>query len=72
MLPRFDRLVEYVIAVIYTMIIVAMFAGRVSLRRERPAERSKKIARYMIVWLCYLGACVAVLRHAHVGVDYIT
>lgn len=73
MLKRFDRMVEYVIIVIYTIIIVAMFA-QVVFRYvvNDPLSWSEELARYMFVWLCYLGAYVAVLRNAHVGVDYLT
>jgi len=68
-----DGLIKALISVLYAVIIVAMFA-QVFFRYVlgAPLSWSEEISRYMFIWLCYLGAYVAVLRGAHVGVDYIT
>lgn len=68
-----DRVINLIISLLYAVIIVAMFA-QVLFRYGigSPLSWSEEISRYMFVWLCYLGAYVAVLRNAHVGVDYLT
>lgn len=32
---------------------------------------SEELARYLLVWLTFLGACVAYYRHVHPGIDVI-
>lgn len=73
MLRAIDALVLGVVTALYAVIIAAMFA-QVLFRYVlgSPLSWSEEISRYMFIWLCYLGAYVAVIRNAHVGVDYLT
>jgi TRAP-type C4-dicarboxylate transport system permease small subunit len=68
-----DRLIAAVVTVLYAVIIVAMFAQVVfRYALGSPLSWSEETSRYMFIWLCYLGAYLAVVRNAHVGVDYLT
>jgi TRAP-type C4-dicarboxylate transport system permease small subunit len=68
-----DRVIHIVIAAIYVAIVLAMFAQVVfRYALGSPLTWSEEAARYLFVWLCYLGAYVAIVRNAHVGVDYLT
>jgi len=68
-----DAAINGLIVLLYTIIIVAMFA-QVVFRYVlgAPLSWSEEISRYMFIWLCYLGCYVAIVRNAHVGVDYLT
>ena len=68
-----DRLIYAIITVLYASIIIAMFS-QVFFRYVlgSPFTWSEEISRYMFIWLTYLGAYVAILRNAHIGVDYLT
>jgi TRAP-type C4-dicarboxylate transport system permease small subunit len=68
-----DRTTHVAITILFAIILVAMFA-QVVFRYVlgSPLSWSEEVSRYMFVWLCYLGAYVAILRNAHIGVDYVT
>jgi len=68
-----DGTTNVTITVLFAIILVAMFA-QVVFRYVlgSPLSWSEEVSRYMFVWLCYLGAYVAILRNAHIGVDYVT
>lgn len=73
LLDALDRGIYGLITVSYAVIIVAMTI-QVFFRYvlNAPFSWSEELARYMFVWLVYLGGYVAVIRNAHVGVDYLT
>jgi TRAP-type C4-dicarboxylate transport system permease small subunit len=68
-----DGAINAVIVLLFAVILVAMFA-QVVFRYVigSPLSWSEEVSRYMFVWLCYLGAYVAILRGAHIGGDYLT
>jgi TRAP-type C4-dicarboxylate transport system permease small subunit len=68
-----DAAANLAIIALFAIILVAMFA-QVVFRYVlgSPLSWSEEVSRYMFVWLCYLGAYVAILRNAHIGVDYVT
>jgi len=68
-----DRATNLAITALFAVILVAMFA-QVVFRYVLGSSLSwsEEVSRYMFVWLCYLGAYVAILRNAHIGVDYVT
>ena len=72
-LRALDSAIYALITVLYAVIVIAMFA-QVFFRYAlgAPLSWSEEISRYMFVWLVYLGGYVAVIRNAHVGVDYVT
>ena len=73
LLDALDRVIFGLISAIYAVIVIAM-AIQVFMRYviNAPFSWSEELARYMFIWLVYLGAYVAVIRNAHVGVDYLT
>jgi TRAP-type C4-dicarboxylate transport system permease small subunit len=68
-----DGATNVAITVLFAIILVAMFA-QVVFRYVLGSSLSwsEEVSRYMFVWLSYLGAYVAILRNAHIGVDYVT
>jgi len=68
-----DGATNLAISVLFAIILVAMFAQVVfRYMLGSPLSWSEEVSRYMFVWLSYLGAYVAILRNAHIGVDYVT
>jgi TRAP-type C4-dicarboxylate transport system permease small subunit len=68
-----DGATNLVITVLFAIILVAMFAQVVfRYMLGSSLSWSEEVSRYMFVWLSYLGAYVAILRNAHIGVDYVT
>jgi TRAP-type C4-dicarboxylate transport system permease small subunit len=68
-----DEATNVAITVLFAVILVAMFA-QVVFRYVIGSSLSwsEEVSRYMFIWLSYLGAYVAILRNAHIGVDYVT
>lgn len=69
----YDNVVENIAAVIYSTMIIVMFL-QVVMRYvfNSPFPWAEEVARYMFIWIVYLGAALAVLRRAHLEVDYFT
>lgn len=71
-LTRLERTVEYLMAAALSIMVVAVF-GNVVLRYafDTGIAASEEIARLMFVWLIFLGAILALRRHAHLGVEMV-
>ena len=59
-----------VIAICLAVMVVLVF-GNVALRYifNSGITMSEELSRWLLVWLTFLGAIVALRRHAHLGVD---
>lgn len=72
LLPRAERLIEWLMAVALAVMVVLVF-GNVMLRYlfNTGIAAAEEVARLMFVWLIFLGAILALRRHAHLGVEIV-
>lgn len=72
LVPRLERMVEWLMALALTVMFVLVF-GNVVLRYlfSSGIAWAEEIARLMFVWLIFLGAILALRRHAHLGVELV-
>jgi len=61
---------KFVIALCLVAMVVLVF-GNVALRYlfNSGITQSEELSRWLLVWLTFLGAIIAVREHAHLGVD---
>jgi len=66
-----NRIVEGVVALLVVAIVAVVF-GQVIARflLQVPTPWSEELARYLLVWISFLAASVALRRGAHVGVAF--
>ena len=72
LVPRLERTVEYLMALALAVMVVAVFGNvvlRYAFNTGMPA--AEEIARLMFVWMTFLGAILALRRHAHLGVELV-
>ncbi len=64
------QLLKAVIAICLAVMVVLVF-GNVALRYifNSGITMSEELSRWLLVWLTFLGAIVALRQHAHLGVD---
>ena len=64
------RVLKFIIAVCLAVMVVLVF-GNVVLRYvfNSGITVSEELSRWLMVWLTFLGAIVALREHAHLGVD---
>ena len=69
-LDLYCTLLKFVIALCLAAMVVLVF-GNVVLRYgfNSGITTSEELSRWLLVWLTFLGAIVAVREHAHLGVD---
>jgi len=69
-IDRFCRVIDGVIALLLAVMVVLVF-GNVFLRYgfNSGITVSEELSRWLLVWLTFLGAIVALKEHAHLGVD---
>ena len=69
-LDLYCALLKFVIALCLAVMVVLVF-GNVVLRYgfNSGITISEELSRWLLVWLTFLGAIVAVREHAHLGVD---
>jgi TRAP-type transport system small permease protein len=69
-LDAYCRLLKFIIAVLLTIMVVLVF-GNVFLRYgfNSGITISEELSRWLMVWLTFLGAIVALREHQHLGVD---
>src|SRR3954468_24255179 len=69
-LDLYCGLLKFVIALCLAVMVVLVF-GNVVLRYgfNSGITISEELSRWLLVWLTFLGAIVAVREHAHLGVD---
>jgi len=70
LIPRAERLVEWLMALALSIMVVLIF-GNVVLRYvfNSGLAWAEELSRLMFVWLIFLGAILALRRHAHLGVE---
>lgn len=72
LVPRLEHIVEWLMALALA-IMVALVFGNVVLRYvfDSGIAAAEEVARLMFVWLIFLGAILALRRHAHLGVEMV-
>ncbi|HCE09474.1 MAG TPA: TRAP transporter small permease [Oxalobacteraceae bacterium] len=72
LVPHLERTVEWLMALALTVMVVMVF-GNVVLRYvfNSGVAAAEEISRLMFVWLIFLGAILALRRHAHLGVELV-
>ena len=70
LVPRLEHIVEWLMAVALAVMVALVF-GNVVLRYafNSGIAAAEEVARLMFVWLIFLGAILALRRHAHLGVE---
>ncbi len=70
LIDLYCRALKFVIVVCLAMMVVLVF-GNVVLRYafNSGITMSEELSRWLMVWLTFLGAIVALREHAHLGVD---
>lgn len=72
LIPRLENAVEWLMALALTILLVAVFSNsllRYAFGTGLPA--AEEIARLMFVWITFLGAILAIRRHALLGIELI-
>ncbi|MDR3411404.1 MAG: TRAP transporter small permease [Formivibrio sp.] len=72
LVPRLDALIEYLMALALAILLLAVFSNsvlRYALNTGIPA--AEEIARLMFVWITFLGAILALRRHALLGIELV-
>ena len=69
-IDRFCRALDLLIAAALAVMVVLVF-GNVVLRYafNSGIAVSEEVARWLFVWLCFMGAVVAIKERAHLGTD---
>lgn len=72
-LKVYDRFLENATVALIAGIMIIMFPA-IILRSVvgTPVIWAEEVARYMFVWLVFIGSAVAVNQKAHIAVDYLT
>ncbi|WZL72144.1 TRAP transporter small permease [Clostridiaceae bacterium 35-E11] len=69
---QLNKIVERIVALLLTIMSVVVFSQvvfRYIFRASLPW--SEELARYILVWLTFLGASIGVKRNAHIGVEVV-
>ena len=68
-----NRIVEYIICLLLILMVLTVFS-QVLFRYiiHSPLPWSEELARYILIWISFLGASIGVKRHVHIGVSAIT
>jgi TRAP-type C4-dicarboxylate transport system permease small subunit len=67
-----DRVLEWAVALLMAVLLVDVVwqvLTRFVLRD--PSGWTEELARFLLIWVGLLGACVALNRNAHLGIDYV-
>lgn len=68
----FDNLEEYILMLLFpVMVIVVFVATMLRYLTDFPLPWSAEVARYVMVWLAYIGASLAIKKNAHLGVEIV-
>jgi C4-dicarboxylate transporter DctQ subunit len=66
----FDNIEEYIIIVLLPMMVIVVFVATMARYLYLfPMPWSEELARYIMVWLAYIGASLGIKRGAHLGID---
>jgi TRAP-type C4-dicarboxylate transport system permease small subunit len=69
-IDRFCRGIEWLLALMLAAMVLLVF-GNVVLRYafNSGITTSEELPRWLFVWLCFMGAVVAIHEHGHLGTD---
>jgi TRAP-type C4-dicarboxylate transport system permease small subunit len=69
-IDHFCRGIEWLLALMLAAMVVLVF-GNVVLRYafNSGITTSEEVSRWLFVWLCFMGAVVAIHEHGHLGTD---
>jgi TRAP-type C4-dicarboxylate transport system permease small subunit len=69
-IDRFCRGIEWLLALMLAVMVLLVF-GNVVLRYafNSGITTSEELSRWLFVWLCFMGAVVAIHEHGHLGTD---
>ena len=69
-IDRYCKLLEWLMALLLALMVVLVF-GNVLLRYAANSgiTVSEELSRWLLVWMTFLGAVVAIKEHAHLGTD---
>ena len=72
LVPRLERVVEWLMALALAIMVVLVF-GNVVLRYvfNSGIAAAEELSRLMFVWLIFLGAILGLRHHAHLGVELV-
>ncbi|MEW6662409.1 MAG: TRAP transporter small permease [Bacillota bacterium] len=66
----FDNIEEYIIMVLLPVMVVVVFVATMARYLQLfSLPWSEELARYIMVWLAYIGASLGIKRGAHLGID---
>ncbi len=72
-LDKLNRAVEIISAGMLVLMVIAIFLQVVFRDLVKSAiPWSEELARYLMVWISFLGASIAVRRKGHIGVEALT
>lgn len=70
MLRSFDRIEEYILLVIFPVMVITVFVATcVRYLTTFSIPWAEELARYCMVWIAYIGASLGLKRNAHIGVE---
>lgn len=68
----FDKLEEYILIILFPFMTIIVFASTMTRYLELGSMPwSEELARYIMIWMAYIGASLGVKRNAHLGVEVI-
>lgn len=68
----FDRLEEYLLIILFPLMTIIVFASTMTRYLKLGSMPwSEELARYIMVWMAYIGASLGVKRNAHLGVEVV-
>ena len=66
----FDHIEEYMLIILLPLMVVLVFTATMTRYLQLfPMPWSEELARYIMVWLAYIGASLGIKRGAHLGID---
>jgi TRAP-type C4-dicarboxylate transport system permease small subunit len=63
----FERVLEVIVLSLVGLLAVIVFFGVAFRKLGAPLVWYDELASIMLAWLTYYGACLAALKHAHIG-----
>ena len=72
-LNRINRFVEYTVSALLGIMVVVIFLQIIfRFIISSPLPWSEELARYIFVWISFLGASIGVKRQRHIGIEVVT
>lgn len=73
LLNKINSLVEWIVSVMLVIMVIVVFL-QVIFRFiiQSSLSWSEEMARYLLVWISFLGASIGVKKKAHIGVEAVT